>query len=73
MADGHVGDPITSPSAFYSMGILTTAEWADASQSSGLFIGTAGSMPTATCPWFRKSFSLPGNVGADTVLLHLVS
>ena len=45
-----------SAPAFFSMGMLTKAAW-----GAGSFIGTPAPSPPSTCPWFRKSFTLPAD------------
>ena len=86
VSSAAVSGSATSPTAYFSMGMLAKADWG------GDFIGTAspnasepvvgqltrGALPPqpptggAACPWFRKSFSLPASA-TSTGLLHVAS
>ena len=64
-----VSSRIVSPTAVFSMGILTTKDW-----GSGSFIGPTGFHSQSTCPWFRsKTFTLPDDAANQDALLHLAS
>ena len=53
---------VTSPTAVFSMGMLTPAAW------TGTFIGLkpVPEQVSVQCPWFRKSFVLPSDALSET-------
>eukprot|EP00035_Acanthoeca_spectabilis_P003991 m.97489 g.97489 ORF g.97489 m.97489 type:complete len:949 (+) comp12401_c0_seq2:373-3219(+) len=61
-----------SAPAMFSMGILSPADWGSDSDAAPLLVGPTADIPKATCPWFRKTFTLPPTA-TGTALVYLAS
>lgn len=68
--DGTAASAVSAP-AMFSMGILSPADWGSDSDAAPLLVGPTADIPKATCPWFRKTFTLPPTA-TGTALVYLV-